>query len=112
MGSKSWKCNETKKGLLMLLHPLANLQIQRYFQNKPKFKDVYLQNNLLNTVQDRTYVVNLDKYKSMQTHWIALYGNGNSVAYFDGFGVEHIPEKIKRFTGNNNITTNIFRTQT
>ena len=33
---------------------------------------------------------------------IALYVNGDSVAYFDSFGVEHIPEEIKRFIGNNN----------
>ena len=36
------------------------------------------------------------------THPIALYVNGDSMAYFDSFGVEHIPEEIKRFIGNNN----------
>ena len=42
----------------------------------------------------------------------------NNVIYFDSFGVEHIPKKIKAFTNNNNnnnnnknITTNIFRIQ-
>ena len=36
--------------------------------------------------------------------------NGNSVTYFDSFGVEYIPEEIKRFISNKNIT-NIFRMQ-
>ena len=41
------------------------------------------------------------------------------IAYFDSFGVEHIPEEIKEFIkefpeefpGNENIKTNIFRVQ-
>ena len=32
--------------------------------------------------------------------------------YFYSFGVEHIPKEIKRFIGNKNIKTNIFRIQT
>ena len=39
--------------------------------------------------------------------------NNNNVIYFDSFGVEHIPKKIKAFINrtshNKNIITNIFR---
>ena len=35
----------------------------------------------------------------------------NDVSYFDSFGVEHIPKKIKTFISNKNIETNIFRIQ-
>ena len=43
--------------------------------------------------------------------------NNNNVIYFDSFGVEHIPKKIKAFNNrpsssalhNKNIITNIFR---
>ena len=31
--------------------------------------------------------------------------------YFNSFGVEHIPEKIKNFIRNKNIKANIFRVQ-
>ena len=34
-----------------------------------------------------TYVINLDKYKLMRTHWIALYVDTNNATYFDSFGV-------------------------
>ena len=34
--------------------------------------------------------------------------NGNSIIYFDSFGVEHIPKEIKKIIGNKNIT-NIYR---
>ena len=47
--------------------------------------------NNLPTIQDRVYMINLDEYKSVGTHWIALYINDNNVNYFDSFGVEHIP---------------------
>ena len=40
-----------------------------------------------------------------------MYVLNNDVNYFDGFGVEHIPKKIKVFTKNRSIKTNIFRTQ-
>ena len=35
----------------------------------------------------------------------------NEIAYFDSFGVEHIPEEIKKFIGNKNIEENIYRVQ-
>ena len=35
----------------------------------------------------------------------------SEIVYFDSFGVEHIPEDIKKFIGNRNIKANIFRVQ-
>ena len=37
--------------------------------------------------------------------------NGNNIKYVDSFGVEHIPKEIKKFIGNKNIITNIYRIQ-
>ena len=42
---------------------------------------------------------------------IALFWKKTEIVYFDGFGVEHIPEEIKEFIGNKNIKANIFRVQ-
>ena len=36
----------------------------------------------------------------------------NNVAYFDSFGFEQIPKEIKKFIGNKNIITNIYRIPT
>ena len=33
------------------------------------------------------------------------------IVYFDSFGVEHIPEEIKKIIGNKNIKANLFRVQ-
>ena len=73
-------------------YPLTNFKIQKY-QNESKFNGVYSGNNL-SKIKDRAYITNLE-YESVGTHWIALHVNVNNVAYFDSFGVEHIPKKIE-----------------
>ena len=37
--------------------------------------------------------------------------NTENVNYFDSFGVEDIPKDFRKFIGNKNITTNIYRIQ-
>ena len=37
--------------------------------------------------------------------------DGKNIIYFDRFEVEHIPKEIKKFVGNKNIVTNIYRIQ-
>ena len=94
----------------MLPHPLINFQIQKYYQNEHKFNGVYSRNNL-SKINDGAYIINLDEYESIGTHWIAFYVNAENVTYFDSFGVEHIPNEIKKFIRNKNIMTNIYRMQ-
>ena len=83
---------------------------KKYCQNEPKFNGTYSRNNLPK-IKDGAYLINLDECKSIGTHWIALYANGNNVIYFVSFGVEHIPKGIKNFIGNKNIITNIYTIQ-
>ena len=85
----------------MLLQPLANLEIQKYYQKEPKFYGGYSRNNLPK-INDGAYVINLHKFTSIGTHWIALYINNNNVTYFGSFGVEHIPKEIKKIIRNKN----------
>ena len=92
-------------------HPLKNFEIQKYYQNKPRFHGVFSRNNLSEKTKDGAYVINLDEYADVVTHWIALFCNRNEIVYFDSFGVEHVPEEIKEFVGNKNIKANIFRVQ-
>ena len=67
--------------------PLINYEIQKYYQ--PKFNGVYSRNNL-RKMKDEAYVVNLGRFKSTGTPWIAFYVNAENVTYFDSFAVEHI----------------------
>ena len=72
-------------------HPLTNLEIQKYYQNEPKFKVVYSTSNLPK-IKDGAYLINFEEIKSMGTHWIALYMNAENVTYFENFEAEHIPK--------------------
>ena len=96
---------------LMLPHPSTNFEIQKYYENEPRFNGVFSRDNLPNKIKDGAYVINLDEHKDTGTHWIALFCNRNEIVYFDSFGVEHVPEEIKEFVGNKNIIANIFRVQ-
>ena len=92
-------------------HPLKNFEIQKYYQNKPRFHGVFSRNNLSEKTKDGAYVINLDEYADVVTHWIALFCNRNEIIYFNSFDVERAPEEIKEFVGNKNIKANIVRVQ-
>ena len=57
------------------------------------------------------HVINLNENFDIGTHWITSYVNNKTVTYFDSFGVEHIPEEIKKFINNKNIIASIFKIQ-
>ena len=82
----------------------------KYYENESRFNGVYSRDNL-STIKDGAYIINLDEYSDIGTHWVALWVNNNNVTYFDSFGVEHIPKEIIKFIENRNIKTNIFRIQ-
>ena len=44
---------------------------------------------------DGAYVMKLDEYADVGTHWIALFCKRSEVFHFDSFGVEHVSEEIK-----------------
>ena len=89
-------------------HPLTNLEIQKYYQNESRFNGVYSRNNLPK-LKDGAYVINLDEYPDIGTHWVALYVRNTDVTYFDSLGVERIPKEIKAFIDYSlPITRNIY----
>ena len=59
-------------------HLLTNFELQRYYQNEPKFDVAYSRNNLPN-IKDGAYAIILDDFKSIGMHWIDLYVNGNNI---------------------------------
>ena len=89
---------------------LRNFEIEKYYQNEPKFNGAYSINNLPET-NDGAYVIKFDGFKSIGTHWINLYVNENNIVYSDSFGVEHILKEIIKLIGSKNIITNIYRLQ-
>ena len=93
--------------------------MQKYYQNKLGFNGVYSRDNLTE-INDGTYIINLDEYSDIWSHWVALYVHNNNVTYLYSFGVEHIPKEIRTFIDRSlsivlgpplRVKTNIFRIQ-
>ena len=61
----------------MPIHPLTNFELQKYYQNEPIFNGVYSTDNPPK-IKDRAYIINLDEYSDIGTHWVALYVSGSS----------------------------------
>ena len=95
--------------MLLLFHPLTNIEISEHYASEPRFNCVYSRNNLPK-IKKGAYVINLDEYENTGTHWIALFVKTNEVIYFDGFGIEYISNEINKFIGIKEIKANIFRT--
>ena len=51
----------------MLPHPLTNFEIEKYYQDEPRFHGVYSRNNLTK-IEDGPYVINLDEYSDIGLH--------------------------------------------
>ena len=98
-------------GFLMFTHPLTNFEIQKYYENEPRFNGVYSRNHLLKKIKDGAYVINLDENADVGMHLIALFCNGSEIVYFDSFGVGYVPEEINDFVENKIIIANIFQVQ-
>ena len=89
----------------------------KYYKNESRFIGVYSRDNLPNKIKE--YVINLDEYSDIGTHWVALYVKNKDITYFDSFGVEHIPKEIMKFMSrpslsgslHKNVIKNIFRIQ-
>ena len=84
--------------------------MSEYYKNEPRFNGVYSRNNLPNKIKKGAYVINLDEYENIGTHWVSLFVKSKYTGYFDSFGVEHIPKEINKLI-NNDIQSNIFRLQ-
>ena len=54
--------------LLIPPHPLANFELQKYYQNEPRFNGVFSRDNLAKEIRAEAYVINLDEYTDVGTH--------------------------------------------
>ena len=82
---------------------LKNFELRRYYENEPRFNEVYSRENLPNKIKDAVSVRNLDEYANVGTHWIPLFCKNIEIVYFDSFRVEHVPKEIEKFIRHKNI---------
>ena len=56
-------------------------------------------------------MINLNYKESKGTHWVSLFIDRNTAAYFDSFRTEYIPQKVLNKIKDRSISHNIFRIQ-
>ena len=61
-------------------HPLTNFEIQKYYQNEPRFNGVYSRDNF-QKIRNGAYIRNLDEYSDIGTHSVAFYIQNNDVTF-------------------------------
>ena len=81
-------------GFLIPPHPLTNIEMQKYYKHEPIFNGAYSRDNLPK-IKDGAYIINLDEYSDIGTHWVAFYVQNHNIIYFDSLSVEHILKKLK-----------------
>ena len=78
-GKRSWKSQKRihEEKVLVLIHPLSNIEITNYFNYEPRFNDAFSRNDLLRT-KDGAYVINLYDKNSKGTYWVSLFIDRNT----------------------------------
>ena len=99
----------------MLPHPLTNFEIQKYYQNEPRFNGSFSRDNLPR-IKDGAHIINLDEYSDSGTHCVALHLGEASPKDVQNDNVTYLilsKQNIfgKKFVNNKTIKTNIFRIQ-
>ena len=99
----------------MLSHPLTNFEIQKYYQNEPRFNGSFSRDNLPR-IKDGAHIINLDEYSDSGTHCVALHLGEASPKDVQNNNVTYLilsEQNIfgKKFVNNKTIKTNIFRIQ-
>ena len=80
----------------MLPHPLTNFEIQKSIITMNLNFMVFIPEIIYQKIKDGAYVINLDAYSDIGTHWIALYVLNNYVTYLeDSFAVNIFQKKLK-----------------
>ena len=47
--------------------------MQKYYHNESRFNVVFSRDNSPIEIKDGAYIINLDEYSDIGTHWVALY---------------------------------------
>ena len=62
-----------KMGFLVPPHHLINFELQNNYWNEPRFKGVFSRDDLPKEIKVGEYLINLDEYVNVGTHWIDFF---------------------------------------
>ena len=62
-----------KNGIFNTTLSLTNFEIQKYYQNKPRFNGAFSRDNLAKNIKDGACVINVDEFADVGRHWNTLF---------------------------------------
>ena len=91
------------------LYPISNFKINEIFKNDKNYIGTFSKDNVPILKNNESSIVNLANSFNKGTHWVAMKFINNRLFYFDSYGIEFIPDIIKKQY--KKIITNIYRIQ-
>ena len=91
------------------LYPISNFKINEILKDDNNYIGTFNKNNVPILKNNQSSIVNLADSNDAGTHWIAMKFINNKLFYFDSYGIELIPDIIKKQY--DKIITNIYRIQ-
>ena len=91
------------------LYPFSNFKISEILKNDKNYIGNFSKDNVPILKNNQSRIVNLADSFNKGTHWIAIKFIDNKLFYFDSYGIEFIPDIIKKQY--DKIITNIYRIQ-
>ena len=58
-----------------------------------------LETTCLKNIKDEAYIINLDEYADVSTHWISLFCNRSETVYFDSLVLNMFLKKLNNLSG-------------
>lgn len=65
-------------------------------QDELRFNIIYSRNDLPRNVNDKAYVIRLDEYIKIETHWVSWYFENNDATYFNSFVLILLYKRLKK----------------
>ena len=78
------------------LYPISNFKINEILNNDKNYIGTFSKNNVPILKNNESTIVNLADSNDVGTHWVSMKFIDNELFYFDSYGIEFIPDIIKR----------------
>ena len=91
------------------LYPISNFEINEILKNDKNYIGTFSKNSVPILKNNESTIANLADSFNKGTHWIAMKFINNKLFYFDSYGIEFVPDIIKKQY--NKIITNTYRIQ-
>ena len=78
------------------LYPISNFKVNEILKNDKNYIGTFSKNNVPILKNNESTLFNLADSDDIGTHWIAMKFIDNKLFYFDSYGIEFIPDIIKK----------------